>query len=214
MEDPRAGRPPRARRRPPDPAEQEWIRRCRNGSRAAYEPLVRRYAAWAEAYAFRRVGDREDARDLAQDAFVRAFHAMPRFRPGSPFLPWFLTILDRLCASHLRSARRHAALDEVPEPATDGRMESLDRRLDLERGLAGLPEGQRRVVVLKHLEGLAHHEVAERLSIPAGTAMSRLHTAMRRLRRLLAGDPAPPRAGAGRPPAPAPSRRRTGGTSA
>ena len=214
MEDPSAGRPPGARRRPPDPAEQEWIRRCRNGSRAAYEPLVRRYAAWAEAYAFRRVGDREDARDLAQDAFVRAFHAMPRFRPGAPFLPWFLTILDRLCASHLRSARRHAALDEVPEPATDGRMESLDRRLDLERGLAGLPEGQRRVVVLKHLEGLAHHEVAERLSIPAGTAMSRLHTAMRRLRRLLAGDPAPPRARAGRPPAPAPSRRRTGGTSA
>lgn len=213
MDDTRAGRPPRARRRPPDPAEQEWIRRCRNGSRAAYEPLVRRYAAWAEAFAFRRVGDREDARDLAQDAFVRAFHAMPRFRPGSPFLPWFLTILDRLCSSHRRSARRHAALHEIPEPATDGRMESLDRRLDLERGLAGLPEGQRRVVVLKHLEGLAHHEVAERLSIPAGTAMSRLHTAMRRLRRLLAGAPAPPP----RPrtePAPAPSRRRNGGTRA
>lgn len=208
-----AGPPPRARRRPPDPAEQEWIRRCRNGSRAAYEPLVRRYAAWAEAYAFRRVGDREDARDLAQDAFVRAFHAMPRFRPGSPFLPWFLTILDRLCASHLRSVRRHAALHEIPEPATDGRMDSLDRRLDLERGLAGLPEGQRRVVVLKHLEGLAHHEVAERLSIPAGTAMSRLHAAMRRLRRFLAGPPAPPRTRA--EPAPAPSaRRRTGGTRA
>lgn len=213
MDDTRAGRPPRARRRPPDPAEQEWIRRCRNGSRAAYEPLVRRYAAWAEAWAFRRVGDREDARDLAQDAFVRAFHAMPRFRPGSPFLPWFLTILDRLCTSHLRSARPHAALHEIPEPATDGRMESLDRRLDLERGLAGLPEGQRRVVVLKHLEGLAHHEVAERLSIPAGTAMSRLHTAMRRLRRLLAGAPAaPPRPRT--EPAPAPSRRRNGGTGA
>lgn len=176
-----------ARARVPDPEEQEWIRRCRNGSRRAYEPLVRRYARWAQAYAYRRVGDREEARDLAQEAFARAFHAMPRFRPGRPFLPWFLTILDNVCRSYLRRRRPETGLDHITEPSSDGGMRSLDQRLLLERALAGLSEEQRRVVLMRDVEGYVHREVAERLGIPEGTVMSRLHTARRRLRRFLAG---------------------------
>ena len=171
----------------PDPEEQEWIRRCRNGSRRAYEPLVRRYAQWAQAYAYRRVGDREEARDLAQEAFARAFHAMPRFRLGRPFLPWFLTILDNLCRSYLRRRRPEIGLEEVREPSVDGGMRSLDQRLMLERALRELPEEQRRVVLMRDMEGYVHSEVAERLGIPEGTVASRLHIARRRLRRLLAG---------------------------
>ena len=171
----------------PDPEEQEWIRRCRNGSRRAYEPLVRRYARWAQAYAYRRVGDREEARDLAQEAFARAFHAMPRFRLGRPFLPWFLTILDNVCRSYLRRRRPEIGLEGVREPSVDGGMRSLDQRLMLERALRELPEAQRRVVVMRDMEGYVHSEVAERLGIPEGTVASRLHTARRRLRRLLAG---------------------------
>ncbi len=170
-----------------DPEEQEWIRRCRNGSRRAYEPLVRRYATWAEAFAFRRVGDREEARDLAQEAFVRAFHAMPRFRPGRPFLPWFLAILDNLCRSEIRRRRPHLGLDEVREPSNDGGMGDVARRLDVAEGLAALTEAQRQVVVLKDLEGRPHREVAARLGIPEGTVMSRLHFARRRLRELFSG---------------------------
>lgn len=205
-------------RRRSDPEEQEWIRRCRNGSRAAYEPLVRRYARWAEAYAFRRVGNRDEARDLAQEAFVRAFHAMPRFRPGRPFLPWFLTILDNLCRSYRRGFRAEPGLEEIAPPSTDGGMERVRQRLDLERGLSGLPEAQRQVVVLKEIRGFAHREVAARLEIPVGTAMSRLHTALRRLRRTLGGGAdsggAPRRGGgAARLPA-APAKRRVGGGSA
>lgn len=176
-----------ARLRAPDPEEQEWIRRCRNGSRRAYEPLVRRYARWAESFAYRRVGDREEARDLAQEAFARAFHAMPRFRPGRPFLPWFLTILDNVCRSYLRRRRPEVGLDQIREPASDGGMGSVHQRLLLERGLRGLSDEQRRVVVMRDLEGYVHREVAERLGIPEGTVMSRLHAARRRLRRLLAG---------------------------
>ncbi len=172
----------------PDPEEREWIRRCRDGSRRAYEPLVRRYARWAESYAFRRVGDRDEARDLAQEAFARAFHAMPRFRLGCPFLPWFLTILDNVCRSYLRRRRPEVGLDHVPEPASDGGMRAVGQRLLLERGLRGLSEEQRRVVVMRDLEGYVHREVAERLSIPEGTVMSRLHAARRKLRRILAGE--------------------------
>ena len=171
----------------PDPEEQEWIRRCRNGSRRAYEPLVRRYARWAQAYAYRRVGDREEARDLAQEAFARAFHAMPRFRPGRPFLPWFLTILDNVCRSYLRRRRPEIGLEGVREPSVDGGVQSLDQRLMLERALRELPEEQRRVVVMRDMEGYVHREVAERLGIPEGTVMSRLHIARRRLRRFIAG---------------------------
>ena len=170
-----------------DEEEQEWIRRCRNGSRRAYEPLVRRYGPWAEAYARRRVGDREEARDLAQEAFVRAFHALPRFEIGRPFLPWLLAILNRLCLDYLRRRRPTSDLAAMPEAGGDGGMGSLEQRLELERSLGRLPEGQRRVVVLKDIEGFAHREVAERLGIPEGTVMSRLHLAHRRLRRGLAG---------------------------
>lgn len=176
-----------SRRGTPDPEEQEWIRRCRNGSRRAYEPLVRRYARWAQAYAYRRVGDRDEARDLAQEAFARAFHAMPRFRPGRPFLPWFLTILDNVCRSYLRRRRPEIGLEGVREPSVDGGMQSLDQRLMLERALRELPEEQRRVVVMRDMEGYVHREVAERLGIPEGTVMSRLHIARRRLRRFIAG---------------------------
>lgn len=172
-----------------DSEEQEWIRRCRNGSRRAYEPLVRRYAAWAEAFAFRRVGDREEARDLAQEAFVRAFHAMPRFRPGHPFLPWFLAILDNLCRSELRRRRPHLTLDEIVQPSNDGGMKAVARRLDVATGLAGLSEAHRRVIVMKDLEGMPHREIARRLGIPEGTAMSRLHFSRRRLRELLTRAP-------------------------
>lgn len=170
-----------------DEEEQEWIRRCRNGSRRAYEPLVRRYGEWAQSYAYRRVGDREEARDLAQEAFVRAFHALPRFTPGRPFLPWFLVILNRICLSYLRKRRPTVGIDEIPEPAGDGGMDSLLDRLALERGIEGLSDEQRRVLVMKDLEGYAHREVADRLGIPAGTVMSRLHLARRRLRRRLTG---------------------------
>ena len=170
-----------------DHEEQEWIRRCRNGSRRAYEPLVRRYGAWAQSYAYRRVGEREEARDLAQEAFARAFHALPRFRTGRPFLPWFLAILNNLCVSYLRQRRPTAGIDEIPEPAGDGGMGSLDERLALERGIARLSEEQRQVVVLRDIEGFRRREVAERLGIPEGTVMSRLHLARRRLRRGLAG---------------------------
>ncbi len=172
-----------------DPEEQEWIRRCRNGSRRAYEPLVRRYAAWAEATAFRRVGDREEARDLAQEAFIRAFHAMPRFRPDRPFLPWFLVILDNLCRSRLRRRRPVVDLADVPEPAGDGGMEAVEDRLLLDWALGGLSEPQRRALLLKDVEGFAHREVAERLGVPEGTVMSRVHHARRRLRRALTGRP-------------------------
>lgn len=179
----------------PDPEEQDWIRRCRNGSRRAYEPLVRRYARWAQAYAYRRVGDREEARDLAQEAFARAFHAMPRFRLGRPFLPWFLTILDNVCRSYLRRRRPEIGLEGVREPAGDGGMGSVSQRLMLERSLRELPEEQRRVVLMRDMEGYVHREVAERLGIPEGTVMSRLHNARRKLRRALGGS-------AGRPPTP------------
>ncbi len=165
--------------RAPD-AEQGWIRRCRAGA-----PLVRRYARWAEAFAFRRVGDREEARDLAQEAFVRAFHAMPRFRPGRPFLPWFLAILENLCRSHRWRRRPEIGFEEAAVPAGDGGMEAVARRIPLERALAELLEAQRRVLVMKDLEGFRRREVAERLGVPEGTVRSRLHAARRRLRRRL-----------------------------
>lgn len=87
-----------------DGSEASWIDECRRGRRAAFEPLVRRYGPRAYRFAVAMVGDAEEAKDLSQEAFIRAFGAIGRFDSSRPFYPWLLAILRNLCLSHLGRA--------------------------------------------------------------------------------------------------------------
>lgn len=167
---------------------QEWdqIRRCQGGASAAFEPLVRAHEGPALGYAAALLGDADEAADALQDAFVLAYRALPRLRPGSAFGPWFRTIVRNVCVDRLRSPRLSARVSlESAAAARPTRVEPTGLRNAEVAGLSKhiaaalrrVPEEQRTVLLLRELEGMSYAEIAASLDIPAGTVASRLNHA-------------------------------------
>jgi len=176
--------------------EQRVIARARGGDRAAFGALVKLYQRRAYGAAYSLVRNRDDALDLAQEAFVRAFRAMKGFNPELPFYPWFYRILRNLCLNHLakRKRRGESSLDSLVEKGFDvleegvSPLEALNQN-DLKRGLKAalgdLSPEHREILHLRHFQDLSYSEIAECLAIPQGTVMSRLHGARKALRKVL-----------------------------
>jgi RNA polymerase sigma-70 factor (ECF subfamily) len=148
------------------------------------------------------VGSHEDALDLSQEAFARAFRARNRINPELPFYTWYYQILRRLCFNHNRNRRtRRDRLREASEwlaeeagqraPADNPQRaaERAEIRRRVQKGIAQLKAKEREILVLKEFEGLKYKEIAKLLGIPIGTVMSRLYTARRHLADLLEGGP-------------------------
>ena len=179
--------------------DQTLIDRCRNGDVAAFEPLVQKYRDRAWRLAFRVLRDREDAWDVTQEAFVRAWQALPSFRGQSAFYTWLFRIVVNVASDRARqrAARGRAfGTERVPEEdweramvdpgaAPDDEARRAEERARITRALAALPEHHRTIIMLSDLEGLSYREIAEVLGIPMGTVMSRLHHARKRLRDVL-----------------------------
>ncbi len=176
--------------------EQDLIQNARNGDVGAFEELVRVHQQIALRVAFLVMGDRTEAEDVTQEAFVKAYHALARFRQDSPFRPWLLRIVrnealnqrrrqgrqDRLT---LRLANDTVSGDAAPSPET-----TVMSRMDRETVLAAvnaLPGRYREVVAHRYLLGFSEVETAATLGIPAGTVKSRTARALQRLDRALAG---------------------------
>jgi RNA polymerase sigma factor (sigma-70 family) len=172
----------------------ELAAQARDGDVAAFEQLVTRYQAIAFRVAWFVVRDRGEAEDAVQDAFVKAYHAMPGFRPGAPFRPWLLRIVANEARNRGRSSRRRdglalrvAAADPlsaVPSPEAS----ALDRA-DAEALVAALerlPQRDRLVVAFRYLFEMSEAETAQALGVPRGTVKSRLARALVRLRSDLA----------------------------
>jgi RNA polymerase sigma-70 factor (ECF subfamily) len=182
-----------------DADDQALVARCRAGDLAAFEPLVERYRerVWRLAYGY--VRDREEAWDVAQEAFIRAWQALPSFRGQSAFYTWLFRIAVNVATDRVRQrAARGRAFGTDPVPAEEWERampdpaagpedaaERSEERRRLERALGALPAHHRAIIMLSDLEGLSYREIAEVLDIPMGTVMSRLHNARKRLRRLL-----------------------------
>jgi RNA polymerase sigma-70 factor (ECF subfamily) len=137
-------------------------------------------------------GTSQDAEEIVQDAFVKAHRALGRFRPGSPFRPWLLQIVGNEARNRRRAAgrREQAHLRAAAEPAlaegsAEGAVLRAERRGQLVRSVAALPEGERLVVVCRYFLDLSELETAAALDIPPGTVKSRLVRALARLRELL-----------------------------
>lgn len=172
-----------------DVNETVWIRRCKRGHRRAFEPLVRRYGPRAYGFALGKVRDPEEAKDLSQEAFLRAFRAIDRFDESRPFYPWLLTILRNLCISYLRRRRPTISIEDMPpaKQAAKSRGLSPELRLSLKQALDSLSESDREIVILKDFQDLTYNEIAAMLNVPRGTVQSRLYYARRRLRDHLNG---------------------------
>jgi RNA polymerase sigma-70 factor, ECF subfamily len=171
--------------------EEAVIRRCQAGDREAFGQLVRLYAGRAIGAACALLGNREDALDASQDAFVQAWRNIGRFDGRSRFYTWYSTVLRNVCISRLRR-RRPAAAELTAEPA--GPAEQTDPSILAERNertrrlwgaILRLPLKHREVVVMSHFQHMPYKDIAESLGVPIGTVMSRLHNARKALRDLL-----------------------------
>lgn len=172
-----------------DAEESAWILCCQQGDRQAFEPIVQKHRQRAASFALAWTGNMEDALDLSQEAFARAYRAISRFDPSRPFYPWLHRILRNLCLNHLGRAYR---LHEVPlidgldredaAPRPDAALEREEIRRQVWDGIRRLGAHDREILILREFQGLTYSEIAEVLDIPRGTVMSRLHTARQRLR--------------------------------
>jgi RNA polymerase sigma-70 factor, ECF subfamily len=175
------------------------IERCRAGDVAAFEPLVEKYRQRVWRLAYNTLRDREEAWDVAQEAFIRAYQALPSFRGQSAFYTWLYRIVMNLAADRARSRGaqgRAFGTERVPEEdwdrvlpdqnpggeAPDAAAARREQRQRIVKALDTLPEHHRKIVMLSDLEGLSYREIADTLEIPMGTVMSRLHNARKRLR--------------------------------
>ena len=166
--------------------DDELIRLIRGGETDAFEELVRRTSRPAYRLARRITRNHEDADDVVQESFVKAYQALDRFQLGRAIAPWVLTIVARTALSSVRQSKRRAAsaLDDpgpdgsaplserVADPASDPA--ALTKRLEVERAFETLSEEHRVILALRVEGDLPYASIAEALGIPAGTVMSRL----------------------------------------
>lgn len=174
------------------------MERTRGGDRAAFRVLVERYQGRVFGLALRVLRDEEQARDVVQDAFLKAYGSLDRFEGRSGFYTWLYRIAMNLCLDRKRrergsrDLRDEEALLEAPadpeavaSPSPAVALERAELRAQLARAIASLPDEARRTLELREIDGLSYHEIAEALGVPKGTVMSRLHHARRRVREAL-----------------------------
>jgi RNA polymerase sigma-70 factor (ECF subfamily) len=174
----------------------ELLAACRRGDPRAFEEVVRRTYRHVYTQALRLVGDRQEAEDVAQEAYLRVFRGLAGFRGEAQFETWLYRIVANAAMTHLRRRRRFGELmteaDEEPEglPAEGRVAERAVDREALELALRSLPPSMRSAVVLKDVYGLSCREIGEQLGVSEGAVKVRLHRARKRLKELLFGSEA------------------------
>jgi RNA polymerase sigma-70 factor (ECF subfamily) len=171
------------------------LERCRQGDDLAWEALVRRYQSRIYAVALHYVRDAAEARDLAQEVFIRVYQRMETLQGHETFLPWILRVARNVCIDHLR--RRQARPPSVDVPVEDGpevpdrrpdpheSWETEDRRRVVYKALEKMSEQDREIILLKDIQGLELRQIADMLKIPVGTVKSRSHRARIQLARVI-----------------------------
>jgi RNA polymerase sigma-70 factor (ECF subfamily) len=193
-------------------SDEELVEACQAGEASAFDVLVGRWQDRIRGAAYRFLGSEEEARDVAQEAFLKAYQALGGFKREARFSSWLYQIATNLCRDRLRRRRTRAAvsLEELEEtgpvmvetrPGAHERLLEMDLARAVRRAVHALPEEQREVVILKEYQGLTFLEIAQALDVPVSTVKTRLYRGLGQLRLRLERDGI----GAGAP-VPAPAR--------
>ena len=192
---------PAARSCPAD--EATWARAAAGGDKGAFGRLVERHKTSVYGLCWRLLGQQggsEEARDAAQEAFVRAYTSIASFDPRQPFAAWVMRIARNHCIDLLR--RRRPTLSLVPEArgeeaagpgvahdladpfvkSGEAAVQEREAQRDLDEAVAGLPARYREVIALYHVQHKSYAEIAETLDVPMGTVMTWLHRARKELK--------------------------------
>lgn len=173
-------------------SERQVIEACQRGEREAFDQLVVRYQRNIYLLCYRYVNNHEDANDLTQEVFLRAWRAIGRFKGRSAFSTWLYRIGVNACLN-FRAARKPPA-QELPETLADSgmgavqRVEKAQRARQVREAVARLPEKQRATLILKIYHELTHQEVAQILGSTVGTVKANLFHALGNLRKLVAAE--------------------------
>ena len=164
------------------------VQRCLAGDSSAFEPLVERYQRPLYNLATRLLGNRDEALDSTQNAFVKAFENLASFDQGQKFFSWIYQILRNECLNVLRGRRPSVPLpvDLTAAGTPADALEEGQRKAQVQAALLDLSEEQREVVLLRHFTELSYEEIAVSTGVPVKTVKSRLYSARQRLAVLLA----------------------------
>jgi RNA polymerase sigma-70 factor (ECF subfamily) len=174
-------------------SERELIEQVQSGDLEAYGEVVRAYQDSVFNVCLRILGNVQEAEDLAQEAFLRAYRNIAHYDPTRPFGPWMRVLAANLCYNHLNKARlQRVPLEEergLP-PEDSGRgpealLELTQEYQDLYGKIWQLPETQRIALELRHFQGLSYQEMADAMDLPLNTVRSHLYRARRKLAELL-----------------------------
>ena len=183
--------------------EASIVRKVLGGDANAFETLVLEYEKNVYNIALRMTGNSEDAADMTQEAFIKAYNSLQSFRGDSKFSVWLYRIVSNVCLDFLRSKNRRPTVslsvedDDGEDTQLDVADESqspellLDRKLtrdSVRRGLDSLPPDYRQILLLREIQGLSYDEIAQALSLEVGTVKSRIFRARKRLCTFLIDD--------------------------
>jgi RNA polymerase sigma-70 factor (ECF subfamily) len=173
-------------------SDKKLVERVQKGDKGAFDLLVLKYQHKIVNLVMRYVRDPELALDIAQEAFIKAYRALPRFRGDSAFYTWMYRIAVNTAKNHLAAQRRrpmdveldlqdpeqydlHAKLKETDTP--EGLALGNELKETVERAIAALPEDLRTAIILRELEGMSYEEIAQTMDCPVGTVRSRIFRA-------------------------------------
>jgi RNA polymerase sigma-70 factor (ECF subfamily) len=169
----------------PDP---QLLRSAQRGDTRAFEELVRRYQADVWRLCFHLLGDRTMADDVAQDALVRAYRFLPRYRGDSKFSTWMFSITRNCCLDELRRTKRRRSVRERLEAQPQPTRGDPNVAIEVRDALALLPLELREPLVLIDMFGESYREAARVLRVPEGTVKSRVHRARAMMMRSLGAE--------------------------
>ena len=174
------------------PGDEDLLLAVGCGDAQAFTELVRRHQAAAWSIAYRYSGNREDAEDLVQDAFLRLLNAAPRYRPTAAFRTYFSCIVSRLCLDYVRKKRPAPCADlpevEDPSPPPDVLLVEFERAAAVRRAILQLPPQQRLAVILRYYENYGYREIAESLEVTEKAAERLLARGREAISTLLKGS--------------------------
>ncbi|HHH11748.1 MAG TPA: sigma-70 family RNA polymerase sigma factor [Sorangium sp.] len=193
----------RANRKRESDIDRALVTQAQQGDTAAFQQLVERHQRRAFAIAVGMVRDENDAREIVQEAFLRVFKSLDRFKGSSAFFTWLYRIVTNLSIDHMRRpARREAELFDNPQVADDADNFPFVSRIDganpmdvvrrkqiaasIQAALAALPPYHRAVIIMREVEGMSYDQMATAMGVSKGTIMSRLFHARQKLQRALA----------------------------
>lgn len=176
-------------------SEKKIIEKVLGGDANAFEELVLKYEKTVYNLALRMVGDRDDAFDMTQEAFIKAYGSLSSFRGDSKFSVWIYRIATNVCLDFLRSKSRKQQVSltvsdddedaqlDIPDPKADPEQQLMQKMSmqSVEEGLKTLPDKQRQILVMRELGGMSYAEIGAALSLEEGTVKSRIFRARKRL---------------------------------